>query len=669
MADTLRLAELFRPRERLPLPAWSEEYRFVGIGPLVGEGGAPVRWSNATFPLQRDVLAALDDPRWTRVVLLTAPQAFGKTDILVNFMLERIQQRRQSVLYVSALKPLAFVQWRKKVLPAIEAHDELRALLIENRDEAGGRDAHYFENGATLHVTGAESVGSLSGLTVAAVVCDDVQAMPATLPGFGHPADIAFQRKGALQESRCKEVLAGTAGLRGDYLDRAYHASAGYVPAIACPRCGQRQLLEPERLEFARDDAIAARADAWLRCVNTECEQQLRAHDLPALLRTARWVAQPPESDWIHEPPAGGVCVPADAPQYPESERRAPAAGFWCNALYWPFKRWGALAVEILSAAGDPDKAKDVQQHIYVRGWEAPKLDDGGLDPAEIAAHAEGGHYRGFLPEGAELVTLTVDVQGGYVYYLVRAWRASDGESWLIDVGSTKESHESSGLPGGLEVVGRMAAEGWAFAAGTGRAGDVLTPSACLIDSHYMPDVVWRHCVRYGLRTWVPIQGSAFSRRIWGERPVFKAGRRHYPLAVSEAKTALSRLLAIPPGEPGYWHLPIDLPAKTLTAYTRHMTSELWDDARRLWVRRREQKAAPGTPPVRGGRNDWWDCETYQVAAALKCGVKLRAYDGPSTRREAARGGAAPRSTERTHSSGWQRMARQRGRARSGNHA
>ena len=202
------LLDLFRPRpEQTPLE-WAEEHLCVTDGPLVESGGGgPVPWSPDAFPLQRTVTEAVGVPRWQTIVLMTAPQAFGKTQCLaIPLLTYALEYLKQSALYVAARESLAVTQWRRKIEPAMKADRDLARLFFDNPDFGGNRDRRDFTNGTSLHFAGAESVGALGAFTCPVVVCDDVQAYPATLPGFGHPADLAFTRAEAYPAFLTKSI-------------------------------------------------------------------------------------------------------------------------------------------------------------------------------------------------------------------------------------------------------------------------------------------------------------------------------------------------------------------------------------------------------------------------------------------------------------------------------
>jgi hypothetical protein len=79
--------------------------------------------------------------------------------------------------------------------------------------------------------------------------------------------------------------------------------------------------------------------------------------------------------------------------------------------------------------------------------------------------------------------------------------------------------------------------------------------------------------------------------------------------------------MRVPLGEPGHWHMPESgLHANTLRAYARHMASERFDPDAQKWIAE--------------GANHAWDCETYNVCAAVACGVKLPGAEQLVVKRE-----------------------------------
>lgn len=624
----------FGIRPELSLIEWAQRHIHLIDGPLVGDG-PPMPWGPALFPLQSEPMESLTDERWSRTVLITAPQAWGKTQaVAVAPLLYAIHYLHTTPFYVASDKDLAVAQWDKKVKPAILADRGMAGLLFENLDFGGTKSLRHFTNDTSMYMVGSESIGKLSGRTSSVVICDDVQAYPATLPRFGHPADYAMTRSGAMPPDQCIHAHIGTAGVIEDYLWRSLEASAFFVPFVPCQGCGVFQLIEFDRFVFDLEDVQTTRRQTWMRCANSDCEYQIRFEELPAMLADHLWVSMPPGANWILEPPEGGGRLELDkASVYPNTLRNSNVAGFWANAFYWPYgPNWGDHAADWIERRGDPDKEKHFQQNIRVVAWKEPEVDEERLTAEEIEAHVVEGFAAHTVPEQADLVTITVDVQSGYVYYIARAWRKVDGTSWLIglrtfgkglrgrqfDVRSERQEARTLGIVQGLDEVDRVAREGWPIVDVQGKETGRIEATLCLVDRGYQPHTVgnwWT--VKHGGR-WRMISGlgAGFGGTLWPNKTkVDSRGRPYRQINVNESKHIVRRLLRISQGESGYWHMPSSgIHENTIRAYFAQMASERFD----------KTKTPPRWEKISiGVANHYWDCEVYQISAAMASGVRL----------------------------------------------
>lgn len=621
--------EIFRPRKALSIGEFARRHIRITEGPMVGDDDSPVEWSTEAFSLQQTVIEAIEDRRWARVFLMTSPQAFGKTlCAALPTLLHALHHRRVSAAYVAATLNLAVTQYKKKILKTIEADDQLSMLLFGNVDFGGTKERRDFVNGTSLHCAGADSAGALSAFTTPVVVCDDLQAYPATLPGFGHPADIAWKRSEAYPAELITHVGIGTAGTVDDYLWRAMKDSALFLPFVPCPRCAAYQLLHFDRLLFDHSDVDAALAGAVIPCAG--CEHPIRFADLPGMLRSHLWISCPPDADWVMAAPSDLVVDPAKAEVYPATRRNTNIAGFWCNALYWPLgKAWGERAAEFVEIAGDADSLKDHQQHVAVIPWDEPEIDEERLTTEEVETHIRGEYVAGTVPATADCLTCTVDVQSGYVYYLFRAWRIADGTSWLIALGTcgrpirgpseqTIRERRLMAITAALDDVEALARAGFDVADDQGQITGQIDLKLGLIDRGFEPDIVAGWWSAKHRRVWRMIRGAKAGHkpRLWPAKPTLDDRRRPYrDIDVNQAKHLVRKLQRIGPDQPGYWHLPTSgLHPNTVRAYARHLASERFNRELRT---PRWEKITPGMA------NHFWDCEVYQVCAAVALGVHL----------------------------------------------
>lgn len=605
------------------LAAWSESFRYVTQGPLVGSG-APVRWSNQTFPLQQGIMDAIDSPRWSAVAVIAPPQAGGKTDAAaVNPILKALQYDLRDCLYMSANAIKAADQWNKKFRPSIDAG--FPDLIPEDREQGGTKERRDMSNGTSLFLAGCESIANVSSSTIPTIVCDDVQAMPASIGVMGHPCDVAFKRSAAYPEEERTHILLGTAGHTEDYLWRAVSRSAHFRPFVPCLKCGTYQILSWDRLIFDATDPLAARSAVSMTCENDDCDHQITDEELPRMLARYRWVARGQKAD-----SRGGVTGKLPASR---------VAGFWWNALYWPFVEWATHVGEWVECRGDPDREKSFQQNVLVIPFEPPEEDTEALTVEALEEHQTPGNERGKVPAGVEIVTTTADVHDRFIYGIVRGWNPEDGTSHLIDAFTLgvhgprrteklsedeKRARIGYAIRDALEDLWRLEAGGW-----PAMEGDRLFRSSInLIDGGYRPDAVGQFVTmrNQGLPEirWVMTRGKSDSTRtkpIWPSKSNrnIRGGYAFREISVDVAKHVVRELIAKPKTEPGAWHTYSDV---DLEAYHRHLISEHFVPRRRAGGERHVWEKRAGAGP-----NHWWDCEVLQVAAALACGVRLVGYD------------------------------------------
>ena len=457
--------DFWTPRREQTLVEWAAEHVRITEGPAVRGQGASIPWNPDTFPLQRAPLESLEDPKWTRTILLTSPQAWGKTVVVAILLLYALYCRRVSAFYVAGSRELATTQWRKKFEPTMLAHEALATMFFENPDFGGTRDCRLFTNGTALHMAGAESIGALSGFTAPVGVFDDLQAYVEQLVRFGHAADYGVSRTESYPPDQISLLFAGTASTIGAWLWRSMLGSAFFCPFVPCLECGTYQLIEFDRFEFDREDPVAARGECYMRCANGEtradkgteasekaggdrsrlegerrdsevanrgqddrgdmgdkslakekgtrrgkhlsavssCSHRITFDDLPEMLDKHVWASMPPGVDWILSPPAGGATIDLNtADLYPDTKRNTSAAGFWSNAYVWPLgKSWGDRAAEWIGISGDPDRLKTHQQNEEVKPFEEPSADEDMPTPDDVKAHAFEGHHWKTIPEEA----------------------------------------------------------------------------------------------------------------------------------------------------------------------------------------------------------------------------------------------------------------------------
>jgi hypothetical protein len=148
------------------------------------------------------------------------------------------------------------------------------------------------------------------------------------------------------------------------------------------------------------------------------------------------------------------------------------------------------------------------------------KLNQTSLEVNELASRIID-FARGIVPKTAECVTVGIDLGKFLVHWVAVAW-SPGANGHVLDYGRAEVASDSLGVEQALMVTLRelkemFAVDGWPKGAATGQH---VLPQLVLIDSGYMPQVVYAFCRESGERFRPAIgRGAAQQHRQWYNRP------------------------------------------------------------------------------------------------------------------------------------------------------
>src|SRR5258705_9202438 len=90
-----KVAEVLRPRRRIPVSQWAEECRH-----LPPTANTPGPWRNRRTPYLKAIMDAFSDPRVERIAVQSAAQV-GKTECLHNMIGYAVDEEPGTMLYVN----------------------------------------------------------------------------------------------------------------------------------------------------------------------------------------------------------------------------------------------------------------------------------------------------------------------------------------------------------------------------------------------------------------------------------------------------------------------------------------------------------------------------------------------------------------------------------------
>jgi len=427
----------------------------------------------------------------------------------------------------------------------------------------------------TIALQGAQSPQQLASRPIKLLFADELDKWPAASKKEADALSLAMERLKTYRDH--KAILSSTPTVESGPIWQEYLAGSQHQYHVPCPECGALFVLQWEQVQYPADaKSEYIRANTCLIC--PECGAAIEERHKHGMLEHGEWRSSSPDA-------------PEDVRSYQLSE------------LYSPWSSWGALAVKYKAAEqqyneGIVGPAQNFCNSSLAMPW---RVKGESSADQNILLNLRDERSRGVVPDGALALTLGVDTQKLGFWYVLRAWGVRL-ESWLVDCGFCTE----------FETVRDIA-----MARYTTASGRDLHVSMGLIDSggttasdgaNTRTAEVYDFCRT--VPNMAPIKG--YSRGLttpWkvtrldsmpDGKPI-NGGLLLYRLQTNYFKDTLTAKLQVELGNPGCFWLHGDIEPES--DYLRHMT-----------VEERQQDGTWQNP--RGKRNDLWDCEVYNLAAA-----------------------------------------------------
>lgn len=469
------LAASAAPPPELNVPDWSDEHRKISP-----ESGARLtgdwRSSFAPYMVRPMIVAGVDDPApkvWMRWSAKT-----GKTQVALNAILHAIDTAPRSIAIISPTLQKAQDLEREVVAPAIRATTKVSAKVMatKSRSGDGSTTRHKRFRGGFLKIINGGSESELQQSDVGLVVFEEPASYKRDVGGRGSPIKQGRGRTWAWGDD-AKEIGGGTPGFVGDCMVTE-ELELGTVERfyLPCPHCGARQVLLWENLQLFE-------GRPHFLCQAPGCGA-LIGHEHKTAMLAAAYADGPPWFGWVPcfesanpDNPAPPPCFPAediDRWRARDLEGRFPSFdGIW--QAYSPFTHWPRILQEFDSAqrSGNPEDLVTFYQQVLGRPFESAydrPARERLFDQREAAARLAQ-VTRGQVPPWAWALTLTVDVQGDRLEWVVWAWgqgrrgaridagvipiRPEDSRAWAELAEITQRTYEGPHLrPLGFDRIG-----------------------------------------------------------------------------------------------------------------------------------------------------------------------------------------------------------------------
>lgn len=398
----------FAPPENLGSLDWGLKYRWMSSEQTHHAG----KYSDELTPWARFILAAMDDPKVRRVVVVKSAQ-IGWTDGIWNTFLGRaIHLDPCSILMLFAKREAYEKYLDKKFNPSIRATPALRELIdVDTSRKTGNRVSFKKFPGGSLTLVGANSPSNIKSDTVKIGCVEEPDDCTSNVRGQGDSVYMLEERLKTIPGS--KLILGGTPTIKGlSRVENSYRATDRRVFHVPCHECGDGHVLSWDNVVW--DDDPDRNDDVY-------------GHAVP---ETARYVCPCCGVEWDEFQKAANIHRLYEVIEGTPGED----VGFYINELYSLFEgsELRTLVKKYLKALHQFDQGDDSEligftNNTLAQGYEyhsdAPS--------AEVLRERAEPYAEKTAPAGALKLFVGVDVQPDRL--AITIWGYGRGEeSWLL---------------------------------------------------------------------------------------------------------------------------------------------------------------------------------------------------------------------------------------------
>jgi phage terminase large subunit GpA-like protein len=539
---------------------WADVHRTLPRG-----SAEPGRWRTARTPYLVDPMAAITDPRYRRIVLVTGAQ-MGKSEALLNAAGHRLHVDPAPVIYVAATQRQVESISTGRFMPMIRSTPPLLERLDQSRTT--NKVTERFFAGQRVGFAWAGSATELSSHPVALAIVDEVDRFEDT--SEGDPVALVEARTATYPGG--KVVIASTPTLEGgSRIVTLWEGGTRHRWQWPCPDCNECFAPSLDLLKWPeKASPSVAKREARLACPH--CGSLIADRHRGGMNAKGRYVA--------------------------EGDLDSDTASFWVSGICSPWRSFGDCARAWVEAvrSGDSGRMQATKNTVFGEVWQLR----GEAPPPEAIDKLRAAYATDETPAGVQVVTCGVDVQKDRIYLTVRGWgeRAS---SWLL---RHEEIWGDTDQPEVWNLLGERLDLAW-----NGKKIRLM-----LVDAGYRPDRVYEFVRRFPGRAQAsrghdrrekPVSVSRLEVNARGES--LRYGIQVVQLDVGYLKSWLHGRFVWPIDKPGHWLIPHDASLD----YCEQLLSEsrvVKSDGRVVWIRAKKA-------------NHFLDCEVYAAGAATLLGL------------------------------------------------
>jgi phage terminase large subunit GpA-like protein len=340
---------------------------------------------------------AFSDPSVERVVVMSSAQ-IGKTEIANCVIGFYIDHDPSPMLVVEPTIDVGKSWSKDRLSPMIRDTPCLTRKVADVKSRSTSNvQLHKQFYGGHITIAGANSAASLRARPIRIVLCDDIDAFPASAGTEGDPVSLAVKRTTTFWNRKIglfsTPTDEGISKIEAEYIKsdrRKYH--------VPCAHCGEFQVFTFDNVKWPKSEPSKAQYECPF------CKGTITDNDKARMVLHGEWRKESPEVKRI--------------------------AGFWINELYSPWVSFGQIAEKFYASKDDPQTLKVWTNTSLGESWKQVVVSrtSDNLFKARCALKPQ------TVPAEAVALTCGIDQQMAGYWFVVRAW-AANMTSWLIHYG------------------------------------------------------------------------------------------------------------------------------------------------------------------------------------------------------------------------------------------
>lgn len=402
------VAERLAPPRRLLPSEWTEQNRTL----TAAESAEPGPWRNDRTPYLVGILDAAVDPLVEELVFVK-PTQVGGSECGRNLLGFWIDNDPGPTMLVMPSETAVDEQIKERIRPLLENTAALSRHLSPHK----GDNTMSSIKLATmpLYFGWAGSPQSLASRPCRRVLFDEVDKYPPFSGREADPISLGTERTATYGHRRLI-VKWSTPTTEDGLIWQAFQNCGDRRHfMVPCPHCGTYQRLRFEQIKgfknapgknkAERADAIVTQRLAYYVCEDPDCGLQILDWHKPKMLSRGRWVSEGQEVA-----PDGEITGPR-----PDSKR----VGFHISALYSPWRTFSEVAAQFVLAEGDAGATQN-----FRNSWLAEPHRDLVAQPraSVIRSKANDAPPPLIVPRWCQALIATADTQKDWFALAIRAW-------------------------------------------------------------------------------------------------------------------------------------------------------------------------------------------------------------------------------------------------------